>query len=197
LNSVAEPAFNSIASVAIPADLVAVGHVMGVYGLQGWVRIRAYSTQADALLNVKTWWLDKPTLHDVTCLKVKMHSGDIVAQLQGVVDRDAAQALKGTVISISRSRFPPLDDNEYYWSDLIGLTVINLQGEILGQVLDLIDNGAHPVLRVADSSEQLVEQSGEQSGAQPVERLIPFVGHYVTQVDLSAKKISVDWGLDY
>jgi 16S rRNA processing protein RimM len=189
LNLVAESAFNPVPPVAIPADLVVVGHVMGVYGLQGWVRIRAYSAQADALLNVKTWWLDKPALHDVTCLKVKMHSGDVVAQLQGVVDRDAAQALKGTVISISRSRFPPLDDNEYYWSDLIGLTVINLQGEILGQVLDLIDNGAHPVLRVADSS--------VQAGVQAVERLIPFVDHYVTQVDLSAKKISVDWGLDY
>jgi 16S rRNA processing protein RimM len=202
LNSVVESAFNpvasvaavaAVASVAIPADLVAVGHVMGVYGLQGWVRIRAYSAQADALLNVKTWWLDKPEWHDVICLKVKMHSGDVVAQLQGVVDRDAAQALKGTVISISRSRFPPLDDNEYYWSDLIGLTVINLQGEILGQVLDLIDNGAHPVLRVADSS----ESAGVQLGVKQVERLIPFVDHYVTQVDLSAKKISVDWGLDY
>ncbi len=176
-------------SVAVPADLVAVGHVMGVYGLQGWVRIRPYSPQADALLRVRTWWLDKPDMHDVDCLQVKMHGADVLAQLQGIVGRDAAEAMKGTVISISRSRFPPLDNDEYYWSDLIGLMVENLQGAVLGQVVDLIDNGAHPVLRV-------VCNSGQESGA-TTERLIPFVAHYVSQVDLAGKKICVDWGLDY
>ena len=158
---------------------------MGAYGVQGWVRVRPYSVQADALRSIKTWWLDKPELHDVDRLQVKMHGGDVLAQLQGVVGRDQAEALKGTVVSVSRSRFPPLDDGEYYWSDLIGLSVENLQGEVLGQVADLIDNGAHPVLRVVSST------------LEPFERLIPFVSHFVPQVDLALKKISVDWGLDY
>lgn len=161
---------------------------MGAYGVQGWVRVRPYSVQADALQSIKTWWLDRPgmpELHDVDRLQVKMHGGDVLAQLQGVVGRDQAEALKGTVVSVSRSRFPPLDDGEYYWSDLIGLTVENLQGELLGQVTDLIDNGAHPVLRVVNPA------------LEPAERLIPFVSHFVPNVDLAAKKISVDWGLDY
>lgn len=169
----------------IPGDLVAVGHVIGAYGLQGWVRVRPYSVQADALNSCKIWWLDKPELHDVDRLQVKMQGGDVLAQLQGVVDRNQAEAMKGTVVSISRSRFPALDDGEYYWSDLIGLTVENLAGEVLGVVADLIDNGAHPVLRVVSST------------LEPGERLIPFVAHFVPKVDLAAKKISVDWGLDY
>jgi 16S rRNA processing protein RimM len=52
--------------------------------------------------------------------------------------------MKGTVVSISRKHFPALDDNEFYWVDLIGSAVENLQGEQLGVVSDMMDNGAHP-----------------------------------------------------
>lgn len=171
--------------VTIPDDLVVVGYVTGAYGVQGWVRVHPYSEHADALRSAKTWWLDKPELRDIDRLQVKLHGGDVVAQLQGVVDRNVAEAMKGAQVLVSRSRFPPLDDNEYYWSDLTGLTVENEQGELLGQVTGLIDNGAHPILRVF---------SGVEGSA---ERLIPFVDQFVKQVDLANKKISVDWGLDY
>lgn len=171
--------------VTIPADLVVVGHVTGAYGVQGWVRVHPYSEQADALRSAKTWWLDKPEMRDIDRLQFKLHGGDVVAQLQGVVDRNAAEALKGTQVFVSRSRFPALDENEYYWSDLTGLGVENVQGELLGQVTGLIDNGAHPILRV---------HSGLADSA---ERLIPFVDQFVKQVDIPNKKISVDWGLDY
>lgn len=170
---------------SIPSDLVTCGHIMGAYGVHGWVRIRPYSGDAAALRSARIWWLDKPEMHEVERLQVKLHSGDVVAQLQGIANRETAEAMKGTVVSVSRSRFPPLDEGEYYWSDLMGLQVVNLQGVLLGVVTDLIDNGAHPVLKVR----------GDWEGAS--ERLIPFVGHYIGEVDLAGKKISVDWGLDY
>ncbi len=173
--------------VTIPADLVTVGHVTGAYGLQGWIRIRPYATDADALLSARRWWLDKPELRDVDMLHAKMHSGDVVAQLMGVADREAAEALKGTVVQVSRAHFPALADDEFYWVDLIGLAVENLQGESLGQVRDMMDNGAHPILRTT-----LVAEDGIQT-----EILIPFVERFVHQVDRQAKKIVVDWGLDY
>jgi 16S rRNA processing protein RimM len=176
---------SALSSVAVPSDLVPCGHIMGAYGVHGWVRIRPYSGDAGALRSARIWWLDKPEVHEIERLQVKLHSGDVVAQLQGIVGRDAAEAMKGTVVSISRSRFPALDDGEYYWSDLTGLQVVNLQGVLLGVVTGLIDNGAHPVLKVC----------GDWEGA--TERLIPFVGHYIGEVDLAGKKISVDWGLDY
>jgi len=170
-----------------------VGYITGAYGLQGWVRIKPYSADADALLNAKKWWLGKPNvadLQDVEMMQAKNHSGDIVARLVGVTGRDVAEALKGTSVHIRRSHFPALDDGEFYWVDLIGLTVENLQGEQLGVVADLMDNGAHPILRIA------VPVIAGQDKAAP-ELLVPFVDQFVKTVDQAAKKITVDWGLDY
>lgn len=167
-----------------------VGYVSGAYGVQGWVRIRPYSSDADALLHAKTWWLNKPALHDVDMLQAKMHGGDVVGQLMGVVGRDAAEALKGAEVHVSRKLFPALSDDEFYWLDLIGMQVENLQGQQLGMVADLMDNGAHPILRV-----QAVEQPAAEKPGQ--EMLIPFVDQFVKTVDQVAKKITVDWGLDY
>lgn len=178
----------------VPDDLVLVGYISGAYGLNGWVRVRPYSADADALLNAKTWWLDKPGFRDVAMMQSKIHSGDVVAQLMGVAGRDAAEALKGATVQIPRGHFPALSDGEFYWVDLIGLEVENLQGEHLGQVSDMMDNGAHPILRVAVS--QATETSADAK-ATPQELLIPFVAQFVITVDRTAKKITVDWGLDY
>lgn len=177
----------------VPDDLVLVGYISGAYGLNGWVRVRPYSADADALLNARTWWLDKPEFRDVAMMQSKIHTGDVVAQLMGVVGRDAAEALKGATVQIPRSHFPALSDNEFYWVDLIGLDVENVQGVRLGQVKDMMDNGAHPILRVA------VPEVGEVAGAKAAQQelLIPFVEQFVITVDRTAKKITVDWGLDY
>lgn len=181
--------------MVIPDDLVLVGHVTGAYGIQGWVRIRPYSAEADALLHAKTWWLEgpqtRPELRDVEVMQAKSHGGDTVARLMGVADRNAAEALKGTTVQVSRRHFPALDENEFYWIDLIGLAVENLQGEALGHVTDLMDNSAHPILRVASAATSDPEQETTQ------ELLIPFVDQFVKTVDQENKKITVDWGLDY
>jgi len=157
------------------------------------VRVKPYSADADALLGAKTWWLDKPELRDVEMMQAKSHSGDVVARLMGVAGRDAAEALKGAVVQIARSHFPALSDGEFYWVDLIGLAVENLQGESLGVVSDLMDNGAHPILRVAVPSIQ-AEAADSKAAA---EILIPYVDQFVKTVSLADKKIVVDWGLDY
>jgi 16S rRNA processing protein RimM len=179
----------SLSGIAVPDDLVLVGHVIGAYGIQGWIRIKVYSTDADALLHARTWWLDKPGLRDVDVLQVRMQGDDVVAQLMGVVDRNAAEALKGASVQVRRSHFPPLADDEFYWIDLIGLAVENLRGEPLGVVGDLMDNGAHPILRVVAP---LVPGTDRQK-----ESLIPFVDRFVKTVDRTANRITVDWELDY
>lgn len=178
------------AGVKIPVDLVLVGYVSGAYGIHGWVRIKPYSPDADALLCTKTWWLDRPEMHDVDVMQAKLHGDDVVAQLVGVSGRDAAEALKGTAIQIPRSHFPALDNDEFYWVDLIGLDVNDLEGMRLGVVHDLMSNGAHPILRVAIEDPQVKDAVSR-------ELLIPFVEQFVKSVDLQARKITVDWGLDY
>ncbi|RXZ37995.1 ribosome maturation factor RimM [Oxalobacteraceae bacterium CAVE-383] len=186
-----------MAQSGIPEDLVTVGYVSGAYGIAGWVRIKPYSDDADALLNARRWWLGKPEspeLRDIDMLHAKSHGGDVVAQLMGVAGRDAAEALKGHQVQISRSHFPALSNDEFYWVDLIGLAVENLQGEQLGVVADLMDNGAHPILRVVKPA-AAAAQAGE--AAKTPEMLIPFVDRFVKTVDQAAKKITVDWESDY
>jgi 16S rRNA processing protein RimM len=183
-----------VVGLRAPDDLVLVGYVSGAYGIHGWVRIRPYSSEADALLYAKTWWVDKPELQDVERVEVKLHGEDVVAKLVGVTSRNAAEALKGATVQIAKSHFPPLSDDEFYWLDLIGLPVENQQGESLGVVRDLMDNGAHPILRVASADVPEAELFKS-------ERLIPFVDSFVKEViqksDAHAGKIVVDWGTDY
>ena len=175
--------------IVLPDDLVLVAYVSGAYGLAGWIRLRPYSAEASALLHAKTWWMDKPALQDVSVMEVRTQGEDVVARIMGVADRVSAENLRGATVQIRRSHFPPLDDNEFYWVDLIGHAVENLQGVSLGLVVGLMDNGAHPILKVADlpGSDQ----------KKPEELLIPFVDRFVSSVDQTAKKITVDWDRDY
>lgn len=174
---------------AVPDDLVLVAYVSGAYGLKGWVRLKTYSNEASALLYAKCWWLDKPELHDVDVLAVRTQGEDVVAQIMGIADREAAENCRGTTVHIRRAHFPPLDANEFYWVDLIGHAVVNLRGDILGNVIGLMDNGAHPILRVVESTETDAKKTEEI--------LIPFVDRFVTTVDQAEKKITVDWERDY
>jgi len=139
----------------------------------------------------------------------------IVALAPEIADRDAAEAMKGVRVFVSRSTFPAPDPDEFYWIDLIGLTVSNRDGVVLGDVIGLIDTGPHCVLRVkpavaaaALASDGVAEAALKANGsANPVvaapvepaadERLIPFVDAYVDTVDIPGRRIVVDWGLDY
>lgn len=174
--------------IQVPDDLVLVAHVSGAFGIAGWIRIRPYSSEASALLSTKTWWVDKPALHDVEVLQARVQGEDLVARLMGIESREAAENLQGATIQIRRAHFPALEDNEFYWVDLIGHQVENLRGEALGEVTGLMDNGAHPILRVAS-------EDGGSSGTR--ELLIPFVEQFVITVDQTSKKMTVDWERDY
>jgi len=122
-----------------------------------------------------------------------MHGGDVVATLVGMRDRSEAEALKGAAVHVSRSAFPQLEEDEYYWADLIGLDAVNLQGEALGKVTDMMHNGAQSILRITPVAS---DDTGAPD-AKVSERLVPFVEHFVKKVDLGNKQITLDWGLDY
>ncbi|SDG64001.1 16S rRNA processing protein RimM [Paraburkholderia phenazinium] len=178
-----------------PDDAVEVGAIVDAYGLKGWVKVAAHADAGrggDALLSAKRWWLMKGRERSsAPALQAKIHSDSIVAHLGGTADRDEALALRGTRVYICRSDFPALEADEFYWVDLLGLDVVNLTGVSLGKVADMIDNGAHSVLRI--------EYPATGKDGQPAtgERLIPFVGVYVKTVDQKAKQITVDWEADY
>lgn len=193
------------ADPAWPADAIEVGRIVDAWGLKGWVKVQPFAAEdPQALFSSRRWFLlpsekagprpnpgvpSIPTLLKIT--QVKDHGDVVVALAQEVSDRTAAEALRGARVFIGRASFPTPDPGEFYWVDLIGLAVVNRQGEALGTVAGLIDTGPHSVLRVAPASPP------EGASAQEAERLIPFVGAYVDEVSLAQRLITVDWGLDY
>lgn len=187
---------------AWPADAIEVAKVIDAFGIKGWLRVQPYAAQPEALFSSKRWFLQPPAgrarpagapalpkLLRIT--QAQEHGDGVVACAQEVTDRNAAEALKGARIFVSRTSFPSTDDGEYYWIDLIGLAVVNRQGERLGTVVDLLDTGPHCVLRIKP------EPGTEGPDGDGHERMVPFVKAYVDEVDMTARRILVDWGLDY
>jgi len=121
--------------------------------------------------------------------EVKDHSDTVVARALGIEDRNGAESLRGARIFVPRSSFPAAADGEYYWVDLIGLQVFNREGVDLGQVRDLMATGPQTVL--------VIEAAPAAQSGKPVERMIPFVSAFVDGVDLTARRITVDWQPDY
>jgi 16S rRNA processing protein RimM len=185
---------SKLAQVELPVDAIEVGRITDAWGLKGWFKILPYSAQPEALLASKQWFLlpsDRGVKAFSGCLQLsvlesKEHSENLVACVQGVQERDAAEALRGARIFIARSNFPSPSIDEFYWVDLIGLMVVNRQNEALGTVRELLSTGPQTVL--------VLEQ---HEGDKRVERMIPFVSVYVDTVDLAAKVIHVDWQADF
>ncbi len=186
------PSFAS--DVAWPEDAVQVGRILDAWGVKGWFKVQAYSSQPDAIFNAKHWFLKndgpKPGRLTLKMLSVREHGEGIVASADGITDRNGAEALRGWELWVSRADFPRTGDDEYYWIDLIGLDVINREGQALGRVIGLIETGPHAVLRLLPP--------GVQEPAKPdQERLIPFVEAFVDEVSLASRQIRVDWGADF
>ena len=161
-----------------------MGRIVAPYGLKGWVRIEPYSAVADSLCAYPSWWVGRNG--DWRELKVAesvlQHGASLVARFEGWTERDAALALKGSEIAVERGALPQNAKDEFYWVDLVGLKVVNVQDEELGVIAGLFDNGAHAVMRVV---------AGE------TERLLPFVEPVVRQVDMAEGRIRVEWELDW
>ena len=186
---------------AWPSDAIEVGRVVDAWGIKGAIKVKPFASDPQALFSSRRWFLQPaevdPTRPDplagqraakvprvLRVSKAQEHGDVIVVNSLDIPDRNAAEALRGVRIFVSRASFPTPDTDEYYWIDLIGLNVVNRQGEVLGVVDSLIDTGPHSVLRV------IPEGGGE-------DRLIPFVAAYIDDVSLAERRIQVDWGLDY
>lgn len=181
-------------ATSLPADAIEVGRIADAWGIKGWFKVHAFSSAPEALFAAKDWFLqpaEKGAKHfaGTVVLPVKQarfHADTIVATSLEVVDRNAAEALRGARIFVAREHFPKTDDGEFYWVDLMGLQVVNREGVALGVVKDLMATGPQTVLVLG------YEQDGKEQ-----ERLIPFVDAYVDSVDLAGKKIVADWQPDY
>jgi 16S rRNA processing protein RimM len=163
--------------------LIPMGHIMGPFGIKGWIKIKVGTEEADSLGQFKLVYLEQHGKIAQYRLENSFVNNNVFhAKFEQVDDRDQALNLKGAVIKVLRGNLPILPDNEYYWADLIGLNIYNKEDLYLGMVIDLMQTGANDVLVVKDKD---------------VTRLIPFVAVYVLEVNFDARKIMVDWGVDY
>jgi len=168
-----------------PADLIELGAVRGAYGVKGWVRIQPFDADASVLRSASRWWLqDKGRTTAVEVTAVRRHGNALVAKWLGWEIPEPAEAIRGAVVCVPRSEFPVLPAGQYYWSDLVGLTVLNREGCALGTVVGLASNGAHELLEVG-------------SATATTTALVPLVPAYVDEVDMAARVIRVDWQADW
>jgi 16S rRNA processing protein RimM len=184
--------------VDLPADAIQVGRIADAWGLKGWFKVLPHSADPEALFSSKRWYLQptergKAAFAGTQLMRIreaKVHSDTIVAVAHEMEDRDIAQALKGSRIFIPRSSFPTPELDSYYWVDLMGLNVVNREGIALGVVKDLLSTGPQTVL--------VIEYLETLEGVEKIqERMIPFVSHFVDDVNLAEKRITVDWQPDY
>jgi 16S rRNA processing protein RimM len=166
----------------VSANPVILGRIVGLFGVQGWVKVFSFTEPREAVLEHGQWLLgSEGDWESVRIAEGKRHGKGVIARLDGVDDRDVAAGLIGRDIGVPRDTLPEAAPGEYYWADLEGLRVCHKDGRELGAVGHLLETGANDVLVVRGDTE----------------RLIPFVmDRVILDVDLDRGVITVDWEWD-
>ena len=164
-------------------ELVSVGKVSGIFGVRGWIKVYSYTEIRENILTYSPWILRKgKESKSVRVIDGRRHGKTVVACLEGLNDRDEAAELNGWEILINAGQLPKARQGEYYWTDLVGLRVMTVDGIDFGTVEQMLETGANDVVVV----------SGER------ERLIPFLqGQTIINIDLLAGEMLVDWDADF
>jgi len=161
--------------------IIALGRIAGVHGVRGWVRIHSETEPREAIFGYQPWLLGE-SLEKVRLIQGKRSGNRLIALLENIESREAAEALLDQSIAVFRHQFPDPGDGQFYWTDLLGLKVRLQDGTELGTIEKMLATGANDVMVVR----------GER------ERLIPFVtGQYVKNVDLDGGAVTVDWDPEF
>ena len=205
--------------------MVVMGRIVAPYGVFGWLKVVPDTEAFDGLFDYDHWWLGKgDDWRELVVETAKVHNDVIVVKLKGIDDRDAALACKGKQIAVPRVQLPKAEENEYYWSDLIGVRVKNQQDVDFGLSVDVFETGANDVIvvkpeLVKDVATKTVEVSQSEEASKgktsngnkskdkksakestqnlAQERLLPFIDSVVLEVDLKEKTMLVDWDADF
>ncbi|GAC1370077.1 MAG: ribosome maturation factor RimM [Aquirhabdus sp.] len=182
---------------AAPVDRMKVGELRAAYGLQGWVWLYSDTDPISNIFSYQPWWVETRTgLRQMKVKRWRTQGKGLVVSLEGVLDRNAADLLMGATVWVDRNVLPAAPENEYYWSDLVGLQVYAyepsesgdaLEPVFLGAIHELFETGANDVIVVRP-----VAGSVDQT-----ERLIPWHKDIIRHIDMAARRMDVNWGVDY
>ncbi|WP_196137445.1 ribosome maturation factor RimM [Aliikangiella sp. G2MR2-5] len=169
---------------------VIIGEITGVFGVKGWVKVFSHTEPRINIVKYNPWLIKQGKDWKVLKLISGRNQGKtIVAQIDGINDREQAHALIGCKIAINPDQLEKLGENEFYWRDLEGLDVVDLEGNELGRVSHLIETGANDVLVVKKKVEK---------GQKKQEMMIPYIpDDVIRKIDLDAGIITVDWDDEY
>ena len=169
-------------------DLIVLGKITSVHGVRGEVKIYSFTDPIDNLLDYTAWTLKRDgEVKQVELVSGRLQGKILVAKLKGLDDREVARTFAGFDICVPRALLPDLDDGEYYWHQLEGLKVIDLQGQLLGRIDHLLETGSNDVMVVKPCPGSLDDR----------ERLLPYTEQCVQKVDLAAGEMRVDWDADF
>lgn len=165
---------------------ITLGKMGAVYGIKGWLKIHSFTDEPDAILDYFPWSLKLGNnVQTVEITDWRKHNKGLIVKLAGIDDRDEAQAFVGSEILTSEAALPELPQGDFYWRDLIGLSVVTNKGYDLGVVTDMMETGANDVL---------VVKANLNDGFSKKERLIPYLFEQVIEsVSIENKQICVDW----
>ena len=183
---------------------VVVGLVSGLHGVQGALKIKSFCEPAEGIFNYRPWslarpgfgasgalinnsaskclaWAERPLLVGVP-IKIRGSGTSLAARFAEIEDRDQAGLWIGSLVTVPHSCLPKLGSGDYYWRDLVGLNVENLQGVAFGVIAEMMATGSNDVMVV----------NGDR------QRLVPYIpGQFVMNVDLALRKIIVDWDPEF
>jgi len=159
--------------------LVPIGQVVGAHGTNGAVKVHFYDIQPRTIAPGDSLRMLTPqgAQTNYTVAWARAHKQQYLVGLEGVGDRDQARALQGTQVVVRRSDLPELEEDTYYWADLIGLAVYTLEDRHLGQIESIIPTGSNDVYVVRHAES---------------ETLVPALRHVVKRVDLDKRIMRVD-----
>jgi len=160
---------------------ILVGKISNPHGIKGWVKVISFTDPIENILSYKKLTISDNQTEKTYCLEDSRIQGNkIVIKLEGVNNRDDADLLKNLQIQVNRSDLPELDQNSYYWEDLVDFNVIDIKGMHVGKVDSLFRTGSNDVLVIINETKQRL--------------LIPFIMEEVIKyVDLDKELISIDW----
>ncbi len=165
-------------------ETVTLGKFGSTHGVRGWIKVYSYTEPLDNILNYSDWMIKSQNQSQT--LKItdsKLQNDHFLVKIDGINSPEEAQKLTNSLIEIKREALPELEAGEHYWDDLKGLSVMDLNGTLLGTVDHVFETGANDILFVIAADGQ--------------ERLIPYIDDVVKSVDMSNRQITVDWDKDF
>lgn len=168
------------------SDTLIVGKIGAPYGVKGWFKVTTYTESMEGIFSYSPWLLlQGDTQKEFEVEHWKKHNKGVVAKLVGMDDRDAVETIKNLDIAVHQDCLPELDEGDFYWRELVGMTVVGVGGYNFGKVEQMFETGSNDVMLVKANI-------GDAFGQK--QRMIPYlVDDVIKKVDREEQSITVDW----